>query len=193
MKISKNIKYLPLLLASTLAFAAEESAMTDKPYLYSSQTAEITASVEAIDHETRRVTLLKPDGSQVTFVASEEARNLDQVMVGDIVHAKYMESITIEVVANEGMEPQAQGLAAVARTEKGEMPGMAAFDAQVVTATVEEINIEANTYKLKGPDGSISEYVAMDPENLKRADVGDLVIITTAESLAISVEMGPIE
>ena len=58
----------------------------------------------------------------------------------------------------------------------------------MVTATVEEINIEANTFKLKGPAGEIREYEARDPENLKKADVGDLVVITYSEAIAISVE-----
>jgi hypothetical protein len=193
MKISKCICVFTLIFASTFAFAADESATMEKPYLYTSTTAEVTAKVQAINHETRLVTLLRADGSTVTFTASDEARNLDQVMVGDIVHAKYVESISIEVVANEGMEPESHELAAIARTEEGQMPGLAAFDAQVVTATVEDINIEANTFKLKGPDGNVTEYVARNPDNLKKAAVGDLVIITIAESMAISVEMGPVE
>ena len=41
---------------------------------------------------------------------------------------------------------------------------------------------------LKGPDGTVSEYVARNPENLKRAAVGDLVVMTVTESVAITVE-----
>jgi hypothetical protein len=58
----------------------------------------------------------------------------------------------------------------------------------VVTATVEEINIELNTFKLKGPDGVINEYTARNPENLKRAAVGDLVVMTVTSAVAIVVE-----
>ena len=68
------------------------------------------------------------------------------------------------------------------------MPGFAAMDATVITATVEEINIEANTFKLKGPDGAVNEYVARNPENLKHSMVGDLVVITYTEAVALSVE-----
>ncbi len=182
-----------LFLAGTVAFAVGEQAPMEKPSFSASQSTNITARVEAIDHETRVVTLRGPEGNAVTFTASEEARNLDQVSVGDIVNAEYVESISIEVVANEGMEPGAGELAAMARTEKGEMPGVAAMDAQIVTATVEDINLEKNTFKLKGPDGTVSEYVARNPDNLRRAAVGDLVIITMTESVAISVEPGPAE
>jgi len=79
-------------------------------------------------------------------------------------------------------------MAVAARSELGEMPGMAAVDSQVVTATVEEINLENNTFKLKYPSGEINEYVAQDPENLRKAEVGDMVVITYTEAIAISVE-----
>ena len=62
------------------------------------------------------------------------------------------------------------------------------MDTQVITATVEEINLEANTFKLKGPEGNIEELTARDPDNLKLADVGDLVVITFTEAMAIAVE-----
>ena len=156
--------------------------------MHTSQTVVLTAIVEAINHETREVTLRGPEGGSVTFVASEEARNLDQVKAGDIVMAEYVQSMSIEVFANDGSEPGAGELTVAGRSEKGEMPAMTAIDAVVVTATVEEINLEANTFKLKGPSGEVKEYTARDPENLKKAAVGDIVVITYTEAIAISVE-----
>jgi hypothetical protein len=153
----------------------------------------VSAVVEAIDHETRVVTVRKADGEELTFTASEEARNLDQVDVGDILIAEYTESIDIQVLPNDGMEPEAAAAAAMARTKKGQMPGFAAMEQVVITATVEDINIEANTFKLKGPDGQINEYTARNPENLKRAMVGDLVVITRTDAVAVVVEEKPAE
>jgi hypothetical protein len=190
----RNIKYISIvamLLTTTVVLAANEDAMMDKPSFSASQSMTISAVVEAIDHETRVVTVRKPDGEALTFTASDEARNLDQVEVGDVLTAEYTESLSIEVMANDGMEADAAEASAMARTKKGEMPGFAAMDAAVVTATVEEINLEMNTFKLKGPDGTVNEYVARNPENLKRAAVGDLVVITVTESVVITVEEQP--
>ena len=190
----KNIKYISivaLLLTTTAVFATNEDSMMDKPSFSASQSMTISAVVEAIDHESRVVTVRKPDGEALTFTASDEARNLDQVEVGDVLTAEYTESLSIEVMANEGMEADAAGATAMARTKKGEMPGIAAMDAAIVTATVEEINLEMNTFKLKGPDGTVNEYVARNPENLKRAAVGDLVVITVTDSVIITVEEQP--
>jgi len=185
--------FAAFLLFASPGWAKETTEPMEKPSLYSSQTVVVTAAVEAINHETREVTLRGPEGNEVSFIASEEARNLDQVSVGDVVMAEYEQSLSIEVFANDGSAPGAGEMAVAGRSEKGEMPAMTAIDSQVITATVEEINIEANTFKLKGPSGEIKEYVARDPENLKKADVGDLVVITYTEAVALSVEKTNVE
>lgn len=193
MKMIKPSILLTLLALSTAAWAQEDAAELDRPAMSATQSVTVSAVVEAIDHETRVVTVRKADGEELTFTASEEARNLDQVDVGDILIAEYIESIDIQVLANDGMEPEAAAAGAMARTEKGQMPGFAAMEQVVVTATVEEINIEANTFKLKGPDGTVNEYTARNPENLKRAMVGDLVVITRTDAVAITVQEKPAE
>jgi hypothetical protein len=193
MRKTKYLFVMAQLLIATAVLAGTEEAKMDKPSFAASQSMTVSAVVEAIDHETRVVTVRKPDGEAITFTASEEARNLDQVSVGDVLIAQYTETVSINVVAGDGLEPEAAGAAALARTEKGEMPGVAAMEATVVISTVEEINVEANTFKLKGPDGVVTEYVARNPENLKRSEVGDLVVITVTEAIAIAVEKVPAE
>ncbi len=182
-------------LALLFAVFASGTALADghekmeRPSFHASQSMMVNAVVEAINHETREVRLRRSDGEIIEFVASEEARNLGQVDVGDVVNAEYVHSVSIEVVANdEGFEPDAGQAGAIARTKEGEMPGVAAINTQVATATVEEINIEANTFKLRGVDGTINEYTARNPDNLKRAKVGDLVIMTVTDAVAITVE-----
>jgi len=190
----KNIQYVltaALLLATTAVLAGDDAAMLDRPSFSASQTSTMSAVVEAIDHETRVVTLRKPDGEEITFTATDDVRNLDQVKVGDVLMAEYTESLSIEVMANDGMGADAAAASAMARTKKGDMPGVAAMDSTIVTATVEEINLEKNTFKLQGPDGDINEYVARNPDNLRRAQVGDLVVFTVTESVVVTVEEPP--
>jgi len=191
MKNISNMSTLALTLFATVLWAGDEVAMMDKPSFYASQSETVTAVVEAIDHETRVVTVRRTDGEEITFTANEDARNLSQVAVGDIITAEYERTVSIEVMANDGMEPEMAMASAMARTEKGQMPGIAAMEATIVVATVEEINIEMNTFKLKGPDNEVTEYVARNPENLRRSAVGDLVVITTTEAVAITVEKQP--
>jgi len=193
MRNLKIIGIIGLSLTMATAWAGEdrssgEQASQVKPYIFASQSMQITAVVEAINHETRVVTLRGPQGNTVTFTVDEKARNLDQVDVGDIVNTKYVQSISIEVMANTGVEAGEGAFTVVERAAEGDTPGVIATDTRIVTATVEAIDLESNTFKLKGPDGIVEEYMARNPENLKRAAVGDLVVITNTEAWAISVE-----
>jgi len=192
----RNIKFMPIaamMLATSAVWASHHEAAMEKPSFSATQSMTVSAVVDEIDHETRVVTVTKADGESLTFTASEEARNLDQVAVGDVLIAEYMETVSVEVLANDGMEPEVAQAEALARTKEGEMPGVAAMETTIITATVEEINIEMNTFKLKGPDGTVQEYVAQNPENLKRAAVGDLVVITLTSAVAITVHEPPAE
>jgi hypothetical protein len=189
MKRMNKIKYLGLavLMIAGIASAGEDAEM-DRPYFEASVTREVSAEVTAIDHATRIVTVRTENGEMHTFNVSEEVRNLGQVGVGDMLYAMYDSVYTVEVLPNDGQEATAAAVDAVARAEEGAMPGMAAMETTVISATVEEINLEANTFKLKGPEGNVTEYTARNPENLKRAKVGDLVVMTVTEAVAITVE-----
>jgi len=177
-----------MLLFGATAWAGEKPADADKPSMFMSETIVVTAQVTAINHETREVTLLGSDGSTRSLVIGEEARNLDQVSVGDVVTTEFVESISIEVFAGDGSEPGAGEIMMEERAEKGEMPGGAIVDAVVIQANVVAIDLETMTYKLEFPTGEIQQYKALYPENLKKAAVGDNVVITVTEAVAISVE-----
>lgn len=170
----------------TLAVGQES---TDKPTFAASRTMTMGASVEAVDQATREVTLRNAEGDTVTFTAGPEVRNLAQIEAGDQVLAEITEEVRIEVHANpDGMQPGVGEVVAAARAEEGAMPAGAVSDTVVITAVVEEIDLEANTFKLRGPEGNVREFVAANPENLRRSAVGDLVVITITESFGIMVE-----
>lgn len=70
---------------------------------------------------------------------------------------------------------------------------MAATESAVTTAIVEEIDLDSNTFKLRGPDGEIRQYAARNPGNLRMAEVGDKVITTVTTSVVITVDSQPAE
>ena len=59
------------------------------------------------------------------------------------------------------------------------------------TATIEAIDLAKGTVTLKGPQGNSQTIKARNPENLKKAKVGDLLDITYTETVAIKVEPAP--
>ena len=187
-----------ILLVTALVFslslqAGDEVAATEKPAISTTQTVKLTTVVDAIDREARTITLKGPEGNTRTIQAMEGSNNIDKIEVGDIVNVEYVQHMSLEVFANDGMEPGTGTMAAVARNKEGETPAGMVMETTITTATVEAINIEANTFKLKWPGGDIKEYEARNPENLKKADVGDLVVITYTEAIALSLAEVPAE
>jgi hypothetical protein len=177
-----------------LSLSAEETpAVAEKPSFSATQKVQVTTRVEVINHETHQVTLRGPQGKLRTINAGENAKNLDQIEVGDRVNVEYLQHMSIEVFANDGTEPGTGIISAAGKAAEGENPGAMVMETRVATATVEEINLEDNTFKLKWPGDEIKQYVAQDPENLRKAAVGDLVVTTYTEAFAIYLNEVPAE
>jgi hypothetical protein len=182
-----------LLVASTAVSADEHEAAisSEKPSFTASRTATLNTKVEAINHETREVTLSTGEGESVTFIASKDVRNLASVEVGDLVLAELFEEVSVSVHEGEGVMPGAGGMAAAGRAEEGEKPAGMAMNTVVITAKVVDIDIEKNTFKLLDAQGHIKEFTAQNPDNLRRSSVGDMVVISITQALGVLVEHPP--
>ena len=171
----------------TMEIQEVPSDATEKPAFSANILLVVTSTVIAIDHKERLVTLKDEEGNPFTFTAGEEVRNLAQVDVGDTVTAEYMENFSIRVLEAKNLEMAAVEIAAMGRTEEGEKPGVAVLGETVFVLTVEEINLKDNTFKMKNAEGVVQEFTARNPENLKKVEEGDVVLITYTEGIAISV------
>ncbi len=176
-----------------IAIAAEEKesaapAEVQKPAFEKSELVTVTATVEAIDMATRMVTLKGPKGNTFTFKAGEEVRNLPQVNVGDQVLAKYYESVAIEVKKPGEVTPGVTKEEVAGRAMPGEMPAGVMASQVTITATVEAIDMQKPSVTLKGHDGKTKEIKVKDPKKLENVNIGDNVVITYTEALALSVE-----
>lgn len=169
------------------AEAAADDVLAPKISLAASGSTVVTATVEALDHETREATLRGEDGNVVSIIVGDAVERLDEISVGDVVTVEYDELFTIEVYENDSEEPDVAELGVLARTAEGEAPGGAVVDTVVITAVVDAIDLEANTATLRLADGSLRTVEARNPENLKKASVGDLVVMSVTQAVAISV------
>ncbi len=179
------------MLAAGMASAEEAKAPAKQaaPKTYTkSEVRQVTATVQAIDVPTRVVTLKREDGSSVTFRVDERVKNLPQVKVGDIVLAKYYAAVAVTVLKAGEVPPAAGEAKAVAGAKPGEMPAGVATSEKTITATIESIDRKTNVVTLKGPEGNFLPVVVKHPERLEGVKVGDQVVITYTEALAVSVE-----
>jgi hypothetical protein len=158
-----------------------------KPSVYKAQVVTGTATVEAVDVEKRMVTLKRADGSVFDLEVGPEVRNLPQVKVGDEVVVKYIQAIAIQVTKPGPAEGSAVK-ETVARAKPGEKPAGMVAKQVTVTATVEKIDKKKMMATLKGPEGKVVDVKVRNPKNLENVNVGDQVIITYTEAVAVSVE-----
>jgi hypothetical protein len=155
-----------------------------------STTKQVSAVITAINAESRRITLEGALGNSITLTAGPEVTRLDEFSVGDLVHAVYASSISGELRA-----PTEAELAVPLIVLDGEAiaaenmePGAVAGRTIRAVCTIEGMNRIARTVMLKGPDGDILIIDDVDPANLEGVSLGDPVIVTYTEAIALTLE-----
>lgn len=172
-----------VMLAATLAVGA--SAQAPKGQGVVSQT-QVKATVTKIDHQTREATVKTEDGRELTFVVGPAVRNLAQVNVGDVVVATYTEALAYEV--KKGGTPDATQTVAGGRAAVGQRPAAGVANQITVTVQITAIDPAVPSVTFKGPQGNTRTVKVRDPEKLKGVSVGDSVVLTYTEALAVKVE-----
>lgn len=153
-------------------------------------TAEITATVVAIDKATRTVTLKGPKGKSVDVVAGDEVKNFAQIKVGDQVVVKYLEALSLELMKTRTTGAPTETVGAV-RAKPGERPAGAI--GREVTALVDVVAVDPkkSIISIKGPRGNVFDLKVQNPDQFKVVKKGDQIEVTYTEALAISVEPAP--
>ena len=153
--------------------------------------SEISAQVVGLEKSTRTVTLKGPQGNVVDLVAGADVKNFDQIKLGDMVVARYVEALTLELKTTKGPlgEPKVTEGAASAKT--GERPGVVGAREVTVLAEVVAVEPAKSSISLKGPKGNVVALDVQNPDQFKVVKVGDQVEVTYTEALALSVEPAP--
>ena len=152
--------------------------------------ASVTAKVEAIDPAKREVTLKGSLGNVVTFVVDKRVKRLNEVKVGDEVTADYYVSLAGEL-REPTEEEKAHPLTIIeggARAPKGAEPAGGVLRAIKVVATVIGLDLPTQSVTLQGPLGNSGTIRAEHVDKLKQLRLGDTILVTYTEALAISLE-----
>ncbi|WP_427309117.1 hypothetical protein [Cupriavidus sp. H39] len=150
-------------------------------------TAKLTAKIVKIDAPTRTVSLKAADGKVTDLVVGPEARNFDQLKVGDTVTIEYKEALTMSL--KKGSGPLAMHEREISdRAAPGAKPGGTVGREVTVTADVVSVDTSARTVTLKGPKGRTVNLLVENPERLKGIKKGDRVEAVYTEALAVSVQ-----
>lgn len=188
MKFLKNhvILLFVLLFALNLSFAqeTENEIPTKEKYAF----VELMGTIKEINKETREITVIGEEGELHTFTASEDIKRFDEIEVGEVITFGFYKFIKAEFrqpTAEEIAEP----LVALAEAEIAGMdvePGAVIGAVIKAVVTIQVINLPYMYVTIQGPRGKFITMDVEDAELIKKLHVGQIVILTYGEAIAVS-------
>jgi len=146
-----------------------------------------TATVEKIDLEKRKVTLLLENGKHKTFKVDKSVENLDQVKVGDHLKISFTEEVIV-LVGNSSQPPTAEDVGEVGVVPKGAKPGIVMADTYAMTAKVIAVDTAKHRVTLEDPDGKKRTLkLGKKVTNLDQLKVGETIGTVITDSLIVDV------
>jgi hypothetical protein len=176
-----------------LMTSAVAYAQTPTPKTYGkAQLVSVTAKVEAINQTTREVTLKGPLGNVVKFTVDKRVTRLAEIKVGDEVIADYYVSWAAEFrapTAEEKAKPVSVQ-SEMAKAPAGTEPAAGALRIIKSVVTVEGLDRPTKSLTVSGQAGLATVQVE-DVAALSKLRLGDTIIVTYTEALAVSLQKRP--
>ena len=148
----------------------------------------VTATVKALDLNNREVTLEEAHGKTETLKVGPEVRNLEQVHVGDKVVVKYVQGLMMQMQTPGEAPVEPEAAVAAGRAAPGEQPGAGIAATVRATVTITAIDMKNRMVVFEGPQGNLYQVKAGPEVHLEKAKVGDKLVATYTEAMAITVE-----
>ena len=146
-----------------------------------------SGKIVGVDVPKSQVTIEAPDGRKVTFQVLNPD-NLKASKVGEPYNARFYELTTVRK-KKPGENVQSRTLSqGIWTTNPLGVPGGERAGEATVLVTVEAIDEANGTVTVKAADGTTETVKARDPENLKLLKVGDELVVSVYQAIAISLE-----
>ncbi|TDF79052.1 hypothetical protein [Pseudomonas sp. H9] len=176
---------------ATLMTAASFSVQADDVLIDAIASEKIVdTKVLAVDVDKRLVTVAGPNDSQVPIQLSENAKDLHNLKVGDMVNIKVNRSVATVLDTKVGGEPGVSKEAGVIRaTKDNPNPGGEAFRQVKVTSKITKIDLKEHEVTLLPPDGPQKVVKVEDPDlqsRMKNLKVGQTVDMVFTDVLKIT-------
>ena len=175
-------------LSTTLVQAAEVNAGVDVAPGQASLAQELTASatVTAINLETRQVSLKNAEGETFDIVAGEQVANLPNVKVGDKVMLKYLQILDVELL--KGTAGIRKRIVEVDGERAGadEKPGGGVGMKVTIYADVIGLDKQQQTVTVRGVDETLTIKIN-NPEQFSLIAEGDQLKAVQTKAIGIGI------
>ena len=182
---------LGILAAALLFFTTTDLLAQEKrPSREKWDQVSMQGTVTEINAETREITLMGSDGGLVTMTAGEEVERFDEIAVDDVIKFEYYTYIKAEFrdpTPEEVAEP-VQVIAEAGKAPEGVDPAAAVGAVVKAVVTIEALNRPFMVATVSGPNGNYVSIPMEDEELMKELHIGEVLILTYAEAMAIGLE-----
>jgi hypothetical protein len=174
------------LTSAAVAQQKDSAAKGGKPGAVIVDVVKLTGTVKGVDLDKKTVSV-EGSGGRTVVVNAKNARNLDQVKVGDKVNLEFVEELAL-FVRKADAPPSATEAQMVALAPKGQKPAGLMAETIELTGNVESIDSQKRTIAVKGPAGNVRNFkVDKAVKNFSQIKKGDQVVLRITEAVALSV------
>lgn len=192
MKTSKNFAVILIMMAF---LTVNTFAQDTRPSREKWDQVTMQGTVTEINAETREITLMGTDGGLVTITAGEDVERFNEIAVDDVIKFDYYTYIKAEFrepTAEEVAEPL-QMLAEAGKAPEGVDPAAVVGAVVKAVVTIEALNRPFMLATVSGPNGNYVSIPMEDEELMKELHIGEVLILTYAEAVAIALEKVGVE
>ncbi|PWK18672.1 hypothetical protein [Xanthomarina spongicola] len=187
--ITKNWVYLiAFLLITTAGFSQDkETKLEDKEKW---ELVEMQGTITEINKETREISIIGSKGELHTVTAGEEVERFDDIEVGDVITFDFYKYMKAEFrnPTEEELENPLVIVTEEAKAPADLKPGAALGAIVQAVVTIQVINLPFMYVNIEGPNGNFTTIHMKDKELIQKLHVGQVVILTYAEAMAITLE-----
>jgi len=145
-----------------------------------------SATITAINHTTRVVTLKDAQGNVEDVMCGPDIKRFSELKVGDVVTFSYHAAVAYQIV-KPGAKMAGPDGASMVRGQ-GVKPSGAVTNQMTKTVTITAIDPAAPSVTVKTPEGHVMTAQVEDRKNLEGLKVGDKVDVTFTEALMVTVD-----
>ena len=173
--------------AATVLVSTAPAAMAQAKTVSSEMKTE-TGTIEAVEAQTRTVSIKKADGTFVSVVAGPDISRFAELKVGQKINVRYYENVV--VLLKKPGEPDTDSGSRATTGSAQALPGGTKARQRTITATITAIDPNAPSITFTGPNGWKYSSKVQDTAALAKVKVGDKVDIVWTEAMLVSLEPG---
>lgn len=147
-----------------------------------------TATIVGIDVPGRIIALKRRSGEVQSFKVSPEVTRLSEFAVGDVIRLEYQQGLVLEFQPEGTATVAPESGATTGRSGRDELPAAVVNAGIQATVKVTAIDAAGRLVSFQAPGGAVYQVKAGPRVQLEKLKVGDRLLATYVENVAIRLE-----